>query len=93
MKKINICGIPYKIKEVPVIDEADEGIIQGKIIYSQSTIYIKKDLPKKLKKQVLYHEIIHGVLVALGYNEQSADEAFVQSLATALYKIFEIKGK
>lgn len=91
MKKIKICGVPYKIKEVDVIDEADEGIIQGKIIYSQGLILIKKGLPKKLKKSVIFHEVLHGILVQLGYNEQSADETFVQSVSNAMYQIFEFK--
>ena len=93
MKKVKICGIPYKIIEVPVIDEDEEGITQGKILYSQGKILIKKDLPKKLKKQVLYHEIIHGMLVLLGYTQQSADEVFVQSLTTAIFQIFDLKER
>lgn len=34
--------------------------------------------------QTLWHEILHGVLVNLGYSEQSQDETFVQGLASAL---------
>lgn len=90
-KKINICGIPFKIKEVPVIEEADEGITQGQIIYSQAKIFIKKDLPKRLKRVVLFHEALHGMLVQLGYNNLSCDETFVQSLSNAMSQMFEFK--
>lgn len=89
--KINICGIPYKVKEVPAIDEELEGIVQGKIIYRKCLIKIRKDLPKKLKKSVLYHEILHGILMQLGYSELSADETLVQGLSNAIYQMFELK--
>ena len=92
-KKIKICGIPYKIKEVAVIDEPDEGVTQGKIIPSRSTILLKKSLPKHLKKSVLFHEILHGLLIELGYNELSENEILVQSLSNAMYQTFELKGE
>lgn len=91
--KVNICGIPYKVKEVPAIDEELEGIVQGKIIYRKCLIKIRKDLPKKLKKSVLYHEILHGILIQLGYSELSADETLVQGLSTAIYQMFELKER
>lgn len=88
---INICGIPHKVKEVEVLHEADEGITQGEIVYSQATIYIKKGLPKKLKKSVLYHEITHGILMQLGYNELASDEQFVQAFSNSLYRMFKLR--
>lgn len=92
MKKIKICGVPFKIKQVNVIDEEETGIVQGKIFNSQAKILISKRLPKKIKKRVLYHEILHGILVQLGYNELSDDETFVQSMANAMYQMFKLKG-
>ena len=91
MKKIKICGIPFKVKEVEVIDEADEGIVQGKIIYSQGKIFIKKSLPKKMKKPVLYHEVVHGILMELGYSDLATDETLVQGLSNELYRMFDFK--
>lgn len=92
MKKIKICGVPFKIKQVNVIDEEEIGIVQGKIFHSQAKILISKRLPKKIKKRVLYHEILHGILVQLGYNELSDDETFVQSMANAMYEMFKLRG-
>lgn len=91
MKKVKICGIPYKVKEVDVIDESEPGITNGRIEYSKATILLKKLLPKKLKKSVLYHEITHGILIELGYNELSEDEVFVQNLSKALFQMFDFK--
>lgn len=91
MKKVKICGIPFKIKEVSDIEKDNEGVVLGKIIHSKAKILIKKNLPKELKKSVLYHEVLHGILVQLGYNDLSDDETFVQGLSNALYQMFELK--
>lgn len=91
MKKIRIGGIPFKVIEVNSIDEAEEGITQGKIIYSEAKILLKKSLPKKLKKSVLYHEMVHGILMELGYSELSGDETFVQALSQELLRMFKLK--
>lgn len=91
MQSVKICGVPFEIKEVSVIDEGAEGITQGKIVYSEGKIYIKNSLPLELKKSVLFHEILHGMLVMLGYGETSDNETFVQSLSVAMYNIFDIK--
>lgn len=90
-KEVNICGIPHQIKEVKVIDEGDEGIVQGKIFHSKGQILLKKSLPKELKKSVLFHEILHGMLTELGYSELSDNETFVQSLSNAMYQTFKLK--
>lgn len=91
-KKIDICGVPFKIKQVDVLGEADTGIVQGEIHNSQGKIIICKRLPKRIKKRVLYHEMLHGILVQLGYNELSEDEIFVQSMSNAMYQMFKLRG-
>ena len=91
MQSVKICGVPFEIEEVSVIDEGMEGITQGKIVYSEGKIYIKNSLPSELKRSVLFHEILHGMLVMLGYGETSDDETFVQGLSVAMYNIFDIK--
>jgi len=88
---VNICGIPYTIEEVPVIDEELDGITQGKILYSQAKILLKESLPKELKQAVLFHEIVHGILMNIGYSELAGDETFVQGLSNALYQMFKLK--
>ena len=89
--KIKICGIPYEIEYVPVIDEAEEGITQGKILYSQAKILIKDGLTQELEESVIFHEVLHGILMLLGYSEQSADEQFVQALSNAMWQMFDLR--
>ena len=88
---IKIFNVPFKIEEVDVIDEAGEGITQGQIVYSESKIYIKKSLPKELKKSVLFHEVLHGMLEMLGYPKLSEDETFVQGMSMLMYQMFDFK--
>lgn len=91
LKKINICGVPFKIKQVNVLYEEDAGITQGDIQYSKAKIRVCKRLPKQIKERVLYHEILHGMLVQLGYNDLSNDETFVQCFSNAMYQMFSLK--
>ena len=90
-KKIKICGLPYKIKQVNVIGESDAGVTQGEVQYSQAEIRICERLPKRVKKRVLFHEVLHAMLVQLGYTDLSCDETFVQCLSNAMYQMFNFK--
>ena len=48
-------------------------------------------MPEELKRETICHEMVHGILVHLGYQDKSNDEQFVQALANAIYQGFEIK--
>lgn len=93
IRKVNICGIPYEVKYAEVIDEAVEGIVSGYIEYNKTVIYIKKGLPEAYEKEVLAHEIIHGIFNHIGKSDLRDNEELVQSLANALCQSFEIKGE
>ena len=80
--KIKIAGMPYKVKQVDVIDEEIEGITRGAILYTEGKILIKRK--SKNKAETLMHEIVHGILVEIGRNDLTGDETFVQSMANAL---------
>lgn len=92
---IKIAGIPYTVKEVGTIDEADEGVVRGKILYSNGLILLKRNQPKELKRETLIHEVVHGLFVEIGRNDLSEDETLVQSLANAIMNtkgVFEEKN-
>lgn len=88
---IRICGIPYRLKYEDVIDENEEGIICGKIIPSKNIIKLKKGMTTESEREVLIHEMVHGILNHLGKSELSCDEEFVQLMANAIYNHFEIR--
>lgn len=87
--KVNICGIPHEVVEVE--DKFNMDCHLGQIEYKDLLIKINKDMPTEAKKETLCHEMIHGILVHLGYTNLSDDEQFVQALGNAIYQGFEIK--
>ena len=87
--KVNICGMSHDI--VQKEDVFDKDIHFGMIDYKNAKIFINKDLNPVLKKNVIIHEMVHGMLTHLGYCELSNDEIFVNSFASALSMAFDIK--
>lgn len=88
--KVNICGIPHEIIECEDYFDADTHL--GQIDYKACEIRINKDMTKEAKEETICHEMVHGILVHLGYFNQSQDEQFVQALANAIYQGFDIRG-
>ena len=87
--KVNICGILHTVIECE--DHFDVDAHFGQIDYKTCEIRINKNMATEAKEETICHEMIHGILVHLGYSEQSQDETFVQGLANAIYQGFEIK--
>lgn len=82
IKAVNICGVPHDVAYAK--NELGLNAEFGVINYQECKITINEDLPPKMMSQTLWHEILHGVLVGLGYSEIAQDETFVQGLASAL---------
>ena len=87
--KVNICGLAHKVIECK--DTFDVDLHFGMIDHKTCEIRINADISDENKKETLCHEMMHGILIHLGYSEHSADEQFVQALANAIYQGFEIK--
>ncbi len=87
--KVNICGIPHTVIEREDYFDVDTHF--GQIDYKACEIRINKDMSPEAKEETICHEMVHGILVHLGYTEQSEDETFVQALANAIYQGFDIK--
>lgn len=64
----------------------------GQIEYAESIIKINSGVKEPMMQQTLCHEIVHGMLVHLGYQDLSSDEQFVQALAMAINQSFVVKG-
>ena len=89
-KFINICGIPHLVVEQS--DHFDSGDTHfGQIDYQRCVITINECMDENEKKETLCHEIVHGILVHMGYDELSQDERLVQALANGINQAFEIK--
>ena len=88
---VNICGIPHKVVECE--DNFDIDLHFGEIKYDKGEIRINKALTAEMKQEALCHEMLHGILVHLGYSEQSQDEQFIQAVGNAIYQGFTVKIK
>lgn len=88
---VNICGIPHKVIEYE--DKFDVDSHFGQIDYKTCEIRINKDLSQECKDETLCHEMVHGILIHLGYNGYAQDEQLVQALGNAIYQGFDVKKK
>ena len=86
---VNICGIKYDVIECEDAFDVDKHF--GMIDYMQATIKVNKSMCDQIKREAIAHEMVHGILVHLGYNDQSQDEQFVQALGNAILQGFDIK--
>lgn len=87
---VNICGIKHEIVEREDTFDAD-AVHLGQISFKECKIYINKNMHEDIKRETICHEMIHGILTHLGYQEQSSDERFVQALANGIMQGFTIK--
>ena len=89
MKYVNICGIPHNV--IYAQDVFNTDLHLGQIDYQKCEILLNSEIPKELKDEVLCHEIVHGILMHIGYDELSQDEKFVQQLGNAINQTFAIR--
>lgn len=89
LTKVNICGIPHEIKICE--DNFDVDCHFAMIDYKKAEIRVNKDMCDPITTEAICHEMVHGILVHLGYDELSGDERFVQAMGNAIYQGFYIK--
>lgn len=87
--KVNICGLSHEVVEVE--DKFNVDCHMGMIEYKDLVIKINKDMAPEAKDETLCHEMVHGMLVHLGYQDMANDEQLVQALGNAIYQGFEVK--
>lgn len=87
--KVNICGLLHEVIECEDMFNVD--LHFGQIDYKDLIIKINKDMPQESKNESICHEMVHGILVHLGFNEEAQNEHFVQALGNAIYQGFKIK--
>ena len=86
---VNICGLPHEVVEVE--DAFNMDCHMGMIEYKDLKIKINKDMPEAAKQETICHEMVHGILVHLGYTDLANDETLVRGLGNAIYQGFDIK--
>lgn len=86
---VKICGIPHKI--ILREDSINVDTHFGQIDYAKCEIKINKDLSREAMEETLVHEILHGILVHLGYNDEAQNEQFVQAVSNAINQTFVLR--
>lgn len=80
MESLKILG---QVHALEIVDEISRSnLLNGMIDHDNQIIYIRKSLPLEKKKEVLLHEVIHGISEAL---DMELKEKAVQMLARSLY--------
>ena len=93
-EKLQISGKEYQVIIQDVIKEKDNSKSLGIIKYTETKILIAKenDYGKCSKESINHtflHEAVHGALSAIGYEDMSSDEKFVDSFSDILYQIIK----
>ena len=87
---VNICGIPYNVKYVEDSFDADTHF--GQINFGRAEIIVNKGLNSALTHETICHELVHGILIHLGYNDLSNNEQLVQALGNAIHQSCDVKN-
>lgn len=86
---VNICGVPHEVVECE--DSFNMDCHMGQIEYADAIIKINSRLKGASRKETLCHEMVHGMLIHLGYTDLASDETLVQGLGNAIMQGFDIK--
>ena len=81
--EIDGCNFEVRYSKEPII--VGNKAWYGSIDYDASTIIINANMSEYTKNVSLLHEIVHGILDARGFYEESADEELVEQVARCLY--------
>lgn len=87
IKELKILATEYQVEEVEQIDKYQR--LLGQIEYIEQKIKIDKNISEDMKKETLIHEILHGILEKLGFNEINEDEQKVHSIASTMYLVLK----
>ncbi len=87
--KVTICGVPHEVIECK--DDFDADCHFGQIDYRDCRIKINAEMPSEMKEATLVHEMMHGILNHIGYEDLANDEKFVRVLGNAINESFTVK--
>jgi hypothetical protein len=90
-KSFQLGGITYT---VDVTDNREAGIKNnqtGTIVYALNKVFIYNDhvgyvATDDYKELSFYHELVHGILTAMGKSDMNNDEEFVEGFASYLHQ-------
>jgi hypothetical protein len=84
---IKVGAIIYQIVDVPGLHNETGEKYDGHILYSKEEIRLEADLASQTKRQTLWHEVIHAILIQAGH--QKHDEGQVDALAYGIMNVLQ----
>jgi len=87
-------GITYSVELTDKRNVGDKNSLTGNIIYPLNKVniytdhvgYVSTDDYRELS---FYHELVHGILTAMGKNDMNNDEKFVDGFASYLHQFIK----
>jgi hypothetical protein len=81
---VNILGVPYAVRRVPYVSRNEYRVAE--IDFEAQEIRLLDSLKAETAGTAFFHELVHGILCGLRYNDENDNEKLVQGLAVGLYQ-------
>ena len=87
--KVKIGGIDYDISLIgPDNKQLEDGECWGIIDHENCEILISKELKKDKQKEILVHEILHGIVDFVELEEEISDD-YISRLSKIFYQVLK----
>jgi hypothetical protein len=83
---VKIGPITYEIVEIDELGDKDEKWM-GYAKHDQAIIELDKNLPPQSKHQILWHEILHGLIYQMGIEDH--DERLIEALSFSVIQVLQ----
>lgn len=93
MKKVNVCGVTYRIRRATEAQNSELVGSYGYCDYQAKTIVLNADNTEYQNKRTLRHELTHAFLDECGLGGYSNNETLVTFLEMQLPKLFALCKK
>lgn len=88
MTDVKIGPMTYEVKIVEHLLGCDGKKLDGQITYSKPTIELDSELSFDMQRQVLLHEIIHGILTHAGRHEEVSEDV-IDAIAYGVFGVIK----
>lgn len=85
LKRIRIGAIDYDVREVISLRNDDDERLDGQIDYVECVIRTVVSCSEQMRRVILWHEILHGILTQAGIEEQP--EALIDVIAYGVTQV------
>lgn len=85
-KQYTLGAVKWKVVEQDHLPNS-----MGASYMQEAKVALLKDLPKEVKEQTFYHELVHTILFAMGKPADQHEETFVDGFATFLHQFEKTK--